>query len=272
MLNRVFYGDDLLAHARSANLKSVYHKWQALSRMKRVTFSDLVETLGGQVADRSLLMLPEGGDYYYAFHGAAMRQTMGVDLAGKMLSEIRSSVAPDLKTAYDQVLETGVPVFLLFAADIERDIHTWERLILPLPVSERTSMLFVYSEMIDAGAEAYGHLFRTSPNIMLVALPVLDHEDRIEDATVVRSNPRANAFFGIERRPGLPVMLRKLGPWFDRDEFWADAVAPLAPGAGSRTVAAPHGSGAHTMWLERLETFVVIAVRPGTGSDILMID
>ena len=43
MLNRVIYGDDILAQAKSLAIKALYIKWKTLSQLKRLTLTDFLE-------------------------------------------------------------------------------------------------------------------------------------------------------------------------------------------------------------------------------------
>ena len=116
MLNRVTYGDDILTEAKSSTVKALFIKWKTLSQLKQLTLSDFFET-GSKNLDRFVVLLSVGNDYAFVYQGAEYREAIGIDLSGRFISQVDTRVAHDMRTVYDQVRETGIPVRLIFASE-----------------------------------------------------------------------------------------------------------------------------------------------------------
>ena len=219
MLNRVIYGDDILAQAKSLAIKALYIKWKTLSQLKRLTLTDFMES-DEKVRGNFIVMLTAGPDYAVVYHGAEHRKALGYDLSGKLISEGDTRITRAFRQIYDQVREMGIPVRLIYASDGTQYAVGWERLILPIKVADEVRMLICYSEPLNTAGDIHNFLFENSPHMLLVALPILDYEDEIVDADIIQVNPTAARFFNTERFTEFPIRLRQLSPWFDDADTW----------------------------------------------------
>jgi hypothetical protein len=219
MLNRVIYGDDILAQAKSLAIKALYIKWKTLSQLKRLTLTDFFEG-DEKVRGNFLVMLATGDDYAAIYHGAGHRKALGHDLSGKLLSETGTRTAKAMRQIYDQVREMAIPVRLIYASDGTQFAAGWERLILPIRLAGEVRLLISYSEALNTAGDIHNFLFENSPHMLLVALPILDYEHEIVDADIIQVNPTARQFFDTARFTELPIRLRQLSPWFDDGETW----------------------------------------------------
>src|SRR5262245_29570880 len=219
MLNRVIYGDDILAQAKSLAIKALYIKWKTLSQLKRLTLTDFMEG-DERVRGNFIVMLATGDDFAVIYHGAEHRKALGYDLSGKLISETDTRTVRELRQIYDQVREMGIPVRLIFASDGTQLAVGWERLILPIKLAGEVRLMISYSEALNTAGDIHNFLFENSPHMLIVALPVVDYEGEIVDADIVQINPTAGRFFNIERLTELPIRLRQLSPWFDDGDTW----------------------------------------------------
>src|ERR1700704_2938058 len=102
MLNRVVYGDDILAQAKSLTIKALYIKWKTLSQIKRLTLTDFLEN-DDKVSRRLVVLLIAGDDYACIYQGAEHRLALGRNLSGNLLSNFDNRVVRELRSIYDQV-------------------------------------------------------------------------------------------------------------------------------------------------------------------------
>ena len=93
MLNRVIYGDDILAQAKSLAIKALYIKWKTLSQLKRLTLTDFLEN-DDKITGRLLILLCTDNDYAVIYHGAEHRKALGEDHSGRVLSQGRNPRRP----------------------------------------------------------------------------------------------------------------------------------------------------------------------------------
>jgi hypothetical protein len=219
MLNRVIYGDDILAQAKSLAIKALYIKWKTLSQLKRLTLTDFLEG-DEKVRGNFVIMLATGDDYAVIYHGAGHRKALGYDLSGKLISETDTRIVREMRQTYDQVREMGIPVRLIYASDGTQFAVGWERLILPIKLAGEVRLLISYSEPLNTAGDIHNFLFENSPHMLLVALPIVDYDDEIADADIIQLNPTAGRFFNTERFTELPIRLRQLSPWFDDGDTW----------------------------------------------------
>ena len=134
MLNRVIYGDDIIAQAKSLAIKALYIKWKTLSQLKRLTLTDFMEG-DEKVRGNFIILLATENDYAVIYHGAEHRKALGYDLSGKLISETDTRIERALRQTYDQVREMGIPVRLIYASDGSQFAVGWERLILPIKLA-----------------------------------------------------------------------------------------------------------------------------------------
>jgi PAS domain-containing protein len=219
MLNRVIYGDDILAQAKSLAIKALYIKWKTLSQLKRLSLTDFLES-DERIAGRILVQLFTGDDYVCIYHGAEHRKALGHDLSGRPMSEAASRVTRGMREIYDQVREMGIPMRIVFASEGANVAVGWERIVLPVRVAGDVRILVTYSEALNSAGDVHRFLFENSPHMLIVALPISTHDDELVDADMIEANPTASRFFGLERFTEWPIRLRQLSPWFNDDETW----------------------------------------------------
>jgi hypothetical protein len=197
MLNRIIYGDDILAQAKSLAIKALYIKWKTLSQLKRLTLTDFFEG-DDKARGNFIVMLATGDDYAVIYHGAEYRKALGRDLSGKLISESDTRVSRAMRQIYDQVREMGIPVRLIYASDTTQFAVGWERVILPIKLAGEVRLLISYSEPLNTAGDIHNFLFENSPHMLIVALPIADYEEEIVDADIIQANPTAARFFNTE--------------------------------------------------------------------------
>jgi hypothetical protein len=219
MLNRVSYGEDILAHAQSPTIKSIYIKWKTLSQLKRLALNDFLEP-GNRTAERLSVLLSLDNDYFYIYQGAIYREELGFDLSGRLHSQMTNRLARDMRSMYDQVRETKIPVHLIYASDTAKYALAWERLILPLVINDEVRIIIRYNEPINSAIDVHNYLFGNSPHNIIVALPIANYDGETIDADIIDINPAAMKFFSTDRFSERPIQLRQLTPFFDDDQTW----------------------------------------------------
>jgi len=219
MLNRVIYGDDILARAKSLSIKALYIKWKTLSQLKRLTLTDFLEN-DDKIASRLVVLLVTDNDYACIYQGKEHRQALGRNLSGHLLSQSDNRVAREVHATYEQVRETRIPIRIIYASEGAQSAVGWERLILPIVIAGEVRLILSYSEPLNSAVDVHDFLFDNSPHMLIVALPISDYDDAIVDADIIQINSAAAKFFGTDHITDFPIRLRELTPWFNEDHIW----------------------------------------------------
>ena len=270
MLSRVSHGDDILAHARSPGVKGLYTKWRTLAQTKRLTLTEFLE-VGPKSADRFTVLQKVGDDFYFTYHGAGFRETLGYDLSGKYLTEIGTGLAREMQALYGGVCRSGQPAHAIFAAEAAKKYAlVWERLVLPLTVRGETSLLLVHSEVVNSTFDIYEYMFLTAPTLVIGALPILAADGTVTDAAVVMSNPAAEDFFHIA--PAAAPTLRGLEPWFADDAVWRMLIDQPHAEARERVIAEQHQGRTFRIVVNHLGAVMLFRILDATGGERVVID
>lgn len=270
MLNRVIYGYDILAHAKSLAIKALYIKWKTLSQLKRLTLTDFLES-DEKVSSNFLIMLHTGNDdYAVIYHGAEHRKAFGQDLSGQVISQASGRIGREVRPIYDQVRESGVPVRIIYASEGTEAAAGWERVILPLTIAGKVRILVCYSEALTLASDVHGFLFENSPHLLIVALPISAF-DEVVDADIIQINPAATQFFGIRPDTELPLRLRQLRPWFDDDQTWQMLTRGGAPSRECTLVGRGKGQAFRCLLIQ-LEHLLVFRIYLIDAPEMVAID
>lgn len=121
---------DSLQHPR---LRDLYLLWHARRHGERVPLAERFHPrdLRPWVANMVVMEI-DGGRPVYAYYGANLQKSFGVDLAGQGLEEVPPGPREVLEEEYRQVCRSGLPRWRQYSADFRGRRQTWERLVLPL--------------------------------------------------------------------------------------------------------------------------------------------
>jgi hypothetical protein len=271
MLNRVSYGEDILANAKSSAVKALYIKWKTLSQLKTVTLTDFFET-NSKYQDKFIVLLCTQNDYFYAYFGATHRDTMGHDLSGKLLSQIDSRIGLEIRQIYDQVCETGMPVRLILATEAVTYATGWERLILPITVAGEVRMLLIFSDALNSAIDIHNYLFQSSPHMLIEALPIWNYDGEVVDADILKLNPPASSFFEAERFREHPIRLRQFSPWFDDDHTWRMLTEQTETEGCERVLHEGRSGKAFKFIIVKLDYLMLFRIYPLPASEVVTLD
>jgi hypothetical protein len=259
MAVEIFDYDSIPQDALGPGMQFLLTKWNALSEMNKLTLQALAENSSFNVVDNSAYMLTAGDDDFFYMHmGANVRDAVGRDRTGQMLSALPNAITRDLLVAYRQTVEQGKPLFLRFTSPHAQNALVWERLVLPVPVARLGTILLCYSEVMSHHHDVFEYLFRNARHPSIITYPIFDSAQELDDGWVLLMNDAARAAFSY-RQPIGNLRLREL-PLFQFGQLWAQLRTRYA-------CANPHA----TVSLDRVELDLIkvkrlLALRFGIGA------
>jgi hypothetical protein len=254
------YGAAIVTATTSPAIKFLISKWSALNAAGKLDIQLLTEG-SYDVPSKSLYMIPIGDDFLYMHVGAKVRESLGNDFTGRLLSTIGDQVSRDLHDAYAATIKYRGPIYVRFTSPRPENVLLWERIILPVPVGPNGAILVCYSEVMSHQAEIYEYVFMHSPIPMLTIYPIFAPDGALDDGWIVLINQLAREVFAVPDITG-NRRLRELKA-FQRPDFWADIAAlyPQSDPPGTVSLLSPLGDKYHTL-LVRMKHLALMRFQP----------
>lgn len=262
MAIELHYGPAIQTATSSPAIKLLVSKWTALNAAGKLSVQHLTEG-SYDVPSKSIYMVTMGDDFLYMHVGAKVRETLGHDFTGRLLSSIGDQVSRDLHEVYAATVKCGAPMHVRFTSPMSENALLWERIILPLRAGPNGTILVCYSEVASHQREVYEYVFLNSPVPMVTTYPIFTPDGMIDDGWIVLINEVAREMFDMQE----PVSNRRLRELkaFQRSDFWADLAAhyPRSDPPGAVIDGSPLGVRYRTL-LVRLKYLVLLRFQPKT--------
>ena len=224
MALEVFNGTSIPRELATAAMEFLWAKWKTLHSTNDLTLQRLTEECSYPLRANSTYMMSVGGDFVYMYVGQATQGAAGRNLAGSLISQSDNPLAPAFAEVYRQTAKKLTPTFLRFTGTRSQGGQLWQRLVLPIKIADGAVILVVYSELINHQTEVYDQLFRTAPDAMMIACPIVNDVGHATDGWVVMMNDRAREVLNFTGSIG-NLRLNKL-PQFAGVDLWARLYAP----------------------------------------------
>lgn len=254
------YGAAIQTATSSPAIKFLISKWSALNAAGKLTVQLLTDG-SYDVPSKSIYMVTIGDDFLYMHVGARLRETMGHDFTGRLLSSIGDQVSRDLHEAYAATVKFRAPMHVRFTSPLSENALLWERIILPLSAGPNGTILVCYSEIMSHQAEVCEYVFMNSPVPMVTIYPIFTPDRLIDDGWIVLINQVAREVFNMHE----PVSNRRLRELkaFQRADFWAEIESrfPQADPPGATIEMSPLGEKYGTS-LVRLKHLALLRFQP----------
>lgn len=221
----VFNGTSIPRELTTAAMEFLWAKWRTLKETNSLSLSRLTEESDFDLRPSSIYMVSVGDDFAYMYVGAAFQAAIGGRvLAGSLLSASTHPIRRDFAEIYRQVARRMAPAFIRFTGTLAQSGRIWHRLVLPIPLGDDRAILLIYSELIDHQTEVYEHLFRTAPDAMVIACPIVNDVGHTTDGWVLMMNDRARELLRYDGSLG-NLRLAQL-PQFAGIDLWGRLYAP----------------------------------------------
>lgn len=224
MAIEVFNGTSIPRELATAPMEFLWAKWKTLNDTNSLTLQRLTEECSYELRANSTHMMSVGDDFVYVYAGKAIEAASNDSLAGTLLSQSNNPVRREFMDVYRQVAKRMTPAFIRFTGTRSQSGKIWQRLVLPIKMTEGTVMLVIYSELISYQLEVYEHLFRTAPDAMVIASPIANDVGHTTDGWVVMMNDRARELLNFRGSIG-NLRLTQL-PQFAGVDIWGRLYAP----------------------------------------------
>jgi hypothetical protein len=229
MAIEVFSGTSIPRELTTAALEFLWVKWKTLNDTNDLTLQRLTEECSYELRDNSTHMMSVGDDFVYVYAGKAIQAATRETLAGTLLSQSDNPVRQEFIEVYRQVAKRLTPAFIRFTGTRSQSGKIWQRLVLPIKITDGAVMLVVYSELISYQLEVYEHLFRTAPDAMVIASPISNDVGHTTDGWVLMINDRARQLLNFDGSIG-NLRLNQF-PQFAGVDLWGRLYAPKSAAA-----------------------------------------
>jgi len=185
-------GKTVAEQIHSKPLGEAYRHWLYHRASGQPKLSDMYSKAFTAYGD-TLLSLKVGDEYVIVSQSDSYIRNVGLDLRGARTSELKFATANSLREIYDQSLATRQPVYARYISSLSNQNVYWEVLVLPLAISERSAPIFTMSfvGMLSEKIDVLQLLYDRSPLGIAAAVPVMNGNNKIEDARILTMNTKA---------------------------------------------------------------------------------
>lgn len=184
----------------AAHRQWLFHRATSQPRLKDLTphVSDL--------HDDTLLAMKSGQDHLIVGQSVSYIRNVGRDLRGSLSSELNFATANSLRDLFDQTLATKQPIYARYISSLSKQNVYWEALILPLSADGRAPPTFTLTclAMLNEKVDLLQILYDRSPVGVVAAVPIMDGQNRTDDARILTMNAAARqilALDGVKHQP-----------------------------------------------------------------------
>lgn len=231
MAIEVFSGTSIPRELATAAMEFLWAKWKTLHDTNDLTIKRLTEECSYELRANSIHMLSVGDDFAYVYVGDTIQAAAREKLAGSLLSQLTNPLKDEFADVYRQVTRRMTPAFVRYTSGRSQSGQIWQRLILPIRITDGTIMLMIYSELISYQIEVYEHLFRTAPDAMVIASPIANDAGHTVDGWIVMMNDRARQLLNFDGSIG-NLRLTQLRQFANVD-LWGRLYAPKSAAAAT---------------------------------------
>lgn len=231
MAIEVFSGTSIPRELATAAMEFLWAKWKTLHDTNDLTIKRLTEECSYELRAHSIQMISVGDDFAYVYVGEAIQAAAHEKLAGSLLSQLTNPLKDEFAEVYRQVAKRMTPAFIRYTGGRSQSGQIWQRLVLPIRITDGTVMLMIYSELISYQIEVYEHLFRTAPDAMVIASPIANDVGHTVDGWIVMMNDRARKLLGFDGSIG-NLRLTQLRQFANVD-LWGRLYAPKSAAAAT---------------------------------------
>ena len=115
-----------------------------------------------------MLLAQQSDDLRYLHYGTDIQRHTQFDMTGQCVSAFGGELAAFFQRCYDQVLQTGQPLYTVHSSVKAKTVFTWERLILPVRDEMGRSHLCVYNQPLETRAHILEVVLQTARDALLV--------------------------------------------------------------------------------------------------------
>ncbi|MGP1254937.1 MAG: diguanylate cyclase [Kiloniellales bacterium] len=135
-------------------------------------------------------------DFLYLHYGAGIAEKSGFDMTGRMVSEFKGELGRFFRSTYQTVLKRRLPQYTSHFSEHAAQVHTWERLMLPVTDASGRPLVVVYNRPKHTRVDLIDAILESSLDGVFYIAALRDLSSEIEDFIFVMSNPKASEILG----------------------------------------------------------------------------
>ncbi|MGL4729560.1 MAG: diguanylate cyclase domain-containing protein, partial [Bosea sp. (in: a-proteobacteria)] len=133
----------------------------------------------------------DNGEFRYLHYGSGISAISGFDMTGKTTADFDSPIGALFRDIYIQASALQRPVYTIIRAAIAANVHTWERLILPVRQEDGRIGFLVYNRPREFQNDFLRTVFHLITDGVFAIRAVRDNRGPIRDLRIVAANPAA---------------------------------------------------------------------------------
>lgn len=189
---------ELTEHASSPEVAAILAAHAALAREDgRAPLEALLERLDEKALAHVEVLEPWGeGDWFYLRYGPAVTAAYGLDMAGRLVSEMPAPSAAAYRDVLARVCAERRPLLGVFESVSVQKVKSWERLMLPCVAPCGADRIATYVTARCSREDLLTAVLEASQDGIMSVRAVRDPAGRVIDAVVVTANQQAAEYSG----------------------------------------------------------------------------
>lgn len=177
-------------------LADAYRQWLFHRASRRPRLRDMY-TQSMSAFDDMLLNVKIGKEHIVVSQSESFIRNLGRDLRGTLSSELKFATANSLRDIYDDCLAREQPIYARYISSLSEYNVYWEVLVVPLSTDGASEPIFTMSctSMLSEKIDILQILYDRSPVGIVAAVPIMNGQNKTDDARILTMNGKARQIF-----------------------------------------------------------------------------
>jgi hypothetical protein len=209
---QIWTGKAIGDQIHSKSLGNAYRLWLYHGATRQPRLRDMFTKETNSFHD-TLLNLKVGDQHITVAQSESYIRNVGRDLRGIVSSELKFATANSLRDIFDDCLARRRPVYARYISSLSEQNVYWEMLALPLAADEHSEPIFTlcHMAMLSEKIDILQILYDRSPIGIVAAVPLMDGQNKTDDARILTMNNRARE---ILKQDAARIQLHSVGELF----------------------------------------------------------
>src|SRR5450756_156546 len=206
---QVWTGKAIADQIHAKSLGNAYRQWLYHKATRQPRLRDMFSKASNSFDD-TLLNLKVGNEHIVVAQSDGYVRNLGRDLRGSLSSELKFATANSLRDIFDDCLTRKRPAYARYISSLSEQNVYWETLILPLAADEHSEPVFTmsYMAMLSEKIDILQILYDRSPVGIIAAVPIMDGQNKTDDARILTMNNKARE---ILKQEAVRLQLHSIG-------------------------------------------------------------
>jgi hypothetical protein len=257
---QIWTGKTIGEQIHSKSLGNAYRQWLFHKATRQPRLRDMFSKASNSFDD-TLLNLKVGNEHIVVAQSDSYVRNLGRDLRGSLSSELKFATANSLRDIFDDCLANKRPAYARYISSLSEQNVYWETLILPLAADERSEPAFTmsYLAMLSEKVDILQILYDRSPIAIIAAVPIMDGQNKTDDARILTMNSKAHQ---ILKQEAARSQLHSVGEMihFLRDGLHWSATSTSSEQQTTRIDYRDPAGQEFSMTIELINQFVLISI------------